>query len=299
VFPGCTFFEDSVLEKDADFSILKQALAVTGLNATLANLSTPVTVFAPTNEAFAEALSMLNVTFTQLLASPGLTDLLLYHVSPVVFTNLTSFMDGESIPTLIGGSDNLTVSFANATEVGITSFASEGTLLSGYGQACQILFYPIDVVLIPEALLYGVETELPGPPQASVVTEAAPASPTAAFTAVSQSEYVVNGPQGPCSCTLGPPGSYNASMRNPTVAEALMALGPARCPTGANGNTGVGNTGGSGNTGCYNSGTGNSGDNNSGTANTGAQSTGTGNTGFCLNGTGMTGNTCAPRTAAG
>ena len=41
-----------------------------------------LTVFAPTNAAFAEYLSAFNITATQLLASPALRDVLLYHVVP-------------------------------------------------------------------------------------------------------------------------------------------------------------------------------------------------------------------------
>ena len=43
-------------------------------------------MFAPTNAAFAEYLSAFNITATQLLASPALRDVLLYHVVPQAYS---------------------------------------------------------------------------------------------------------------------------------------------------------------------------------------------------------------------
>jgi uncharacterized surface protein with fasciclin (FAS1) repeats len=417
-FPGCTFFQDTLVERDEDFSTLKAALAATQLNDTLATLQQPITVFAPTNEAFDKAAALLNTTLPALLVNPGLRSLLLYHASPVVVPELSQFYTGQSLNTLQGGTDNLTALVVNNT-VGIMAFGSEGVLLEGYAQACQIAYYVIDEVLLPESFLFANDTlyyylansllsnatlvpttvvttavsrgltfevaaalvdaqfngassavtglcrsvalanvtntnvqpataileslaqnftcadvapcargvyggqalnfasqafnyssalrscltglfNPPAPAPAPIRPEpaATPAATTAATTAPtpaatqattspSASTYVVNGPQGPCSCTLGPAGSYNPAMTNPTLTEALIALGPTKCPTQPDGNIGVGNSGGNGNIGCYNTGTGNAGDNNTGTGNKGAGNSGTGNVGFGSSGMGQ------------
>lgn len=63
----------------ADISILVEALEVAGLVATLSGTG-PFTVFAPSNAAFAAALTALNLTKGQLLARSDLADILKYHV---------------------------------------------------------------------------------------------------------------------------------------------------------------------------------------------------------------------------
>ncbi|MBS7809003.1 fasciclin domain-containing protein [Variovorax sp. PCZ-1] len=63
-----------------DFSILVEAVVAAGLVPTLQGTG-PFTVFAPTNAAFAAALSELNLTKAQLLGDiPRLTKILTYHV---------------------------------------------------------------------------------------------------------------------------------------------------------------------------------------------------------------------------
>lgn len=62
-----------------DFSILVSAVSQAGLVEALSQPG-PLTVFAPTNEAFENFLSANNLTATQLLASQDLADILTYHV---------------------------------------------------------------------------------------------------------------------------------------------------------------------------------------------------------------------------
>ena len=68
-----------VLQLDGRFTVLLQALSLTNLDDALAG-DGPLTVFAPTDEAFGRLLTELNVTAEQLLARPDLADILLYHV---------------------------------------------------------------------------------------------------------------------------------------------------------------------------------------------------------------------------
>ena len=81
-FPGCTFFRDSEIANNKDFSALYTALQASGLNETLSNLTAPVTLFAPTNEAFEEFLAAANITAEDALASPYNAIVLQYHVVP-------------------------------------------------------------------------------------------------------------------------------------------------------------------------------------------------------------------------
>lgn len=81
LFPGCSFLSDSEIAKNEDFSTLFMLLERTGLNDTLANLTTPHTLFAPTNDAFAEFLMAVNITVEEALAET-VSDLLLGHVVP-------------------------------------------------------------------------------------------------------------------------------------------------------------------------------------------------------------------------
>jgi uncharacterized surface protein with fasciclin (FAS1) repeats len=65
---------------DTRFSILVEAVTAAGLGSTLSGTG-PFTVFAPTNDAFAAALTELGLTKAQLLGDvPRLTKILTYHV---------------------------------------------------------------------------------------------------------------------------------------------------------------------------------------------------------------------------
>lgn len=67
------------------------------------NGTTPLTVLAPTNEAFGAALSKLGVSQAQLLADNAtLAGLLEYHVVPAAAFS-TDLTNGETLPTLLPG----------------------------------------------------------------------------------------------------------------------------------------------------------------------------------------------------
>jgi transforming growth factor-beta-induced protein len=74
---------------------------------TLSGDGRPYTVFAPTDAAFAAALQSLNLSAEQLLASPDLTNILLYHVIPghISATTLVAAIGttGVKVVTLSGG----------------------------------------------------------------------------------------------------------------------------------------------------------------------------------------------------
>lgn len=91
-----------VAQGDARFSILVEAVQAAGLTGTLTGPK-PLTVFAPTNDAFAALLGELGLTEDRLLSDKALlTAVLIYHV---VAVNLPSSAVplGKGIKTVGGG----------------------------------------------------------------------------------------------------------------------------------------------------------------------------------------------------
>lgn len=95
-----------VAQSNKDFSILVEAVAAAGLVDTLA--TTPnLTVFAPTNQAFANLLNELGMTKSQLLANPALLkQVLTYHVVPA--TVYSSQVKPGMVKTVQGTSFSIT-----------------------------------------------------------------------------------------------------------------------------------------------------------------------------------------------
>lgn len=62
-FPGCTFLSDSEIATNPDYSTLYHSLQYTGWDASLSDLDTVVTLFAPTNQAFSWFKLAYNNTF--------------------------------------------------------------------------------------------------------------------------------------------------------------------------------------------------------------------------------------------
>lgn len=141
----------SATAEDPEFTILLQAVQ----NADPAVLealrgSDSLTVFAPTDEAFSNLLSVTGMTADDLLASDLLTDILLYHVvSGEVASSDVAGMDGEFVPTLLDGAN-----------IGVT-VDDDGTILLndlvGFVQtdiqADNGVIHVIDEVLLPQSAL--------------------------------------------------------------------------------------------------------------------------------------------------
>lgn len=76
--------EDTIYEiaaGNSSFDVLVAALEETGLDAVLDSNDDQFTVFAPTDAAFEALLADLGISAADLLASPDLEDILLYHVT--------------------------------------------------------------------------------------------------------------------------------------------------------------------------------------------------------------------------
>jgi uncharacterized surface protein with fasciclin (FAS1) repeats len=83
---------DIALDDQTNFSILTAAVVKAELLPVLTNPFAKLTVFAPTNTAFANALDALDITAAELLNSPELADILTYHVlaTEVASANITN-----------------------------------------------------------------------------------------------------------------------------------------------------------------------------------------------------------------
>jgi len=129
-----------------DFSILVEAVVAAGLVPTLSSAG-PFTLFAPTNAAFAAALTELNLTKAQLLASPQLGNILRYHV--VAGRVLKADVPiGVDIPTVLAASETLRVNSALVItdETGRTSKITATDVFTSNG-----VIHVIDKVILPSA----------------------------------------------------------------------------------------------------------------------------------------------------
>ncbi len=129
-----------VAAANPDFSILVAAVQKAGLAETLAGPG-PFTVFAPTNDAFAAALTALGLTQEELLASPDLAGILTYHVLPakVMAADVTS----ESTPATVQGE---TVD-VKPVSGGVT--VNDATVTTADVAASNGVIHVIDKVLLP------------------------------------------------------------------------------------------------------------------------------------------------------
>lgn len=136
-----------VAQANPDFSILVEAVVAADLAGALSAPGGTLTVFAPTNAAFAALLAELGVTKAQLLADkPLLTAVLTYHVLPSrVFKAGVPL--GAPITTLEGG-------YFKIDEVGSALVITDGRNRTSNITATDIranngIIHAIDKVLLP------------------------------------------------------------------------------------------------------------------------------------------------------
>lgn len=127
------------------FSVLVDAVVTANLAATLGGAG-PLTVFAPTDDAFAAALAELGVTRDQLLADPALPDILTYHVvaGDVRAADVVALPKPAAVTTVQGDS------FSVGADLGITDGrARVARLLATDVVASNGVIHVIDKVMLP------------------------------------------------------------------------------------------------------------------------------------------------------
>lgn len=139
-----------VAQSDDRFTTLVTAIETAGLAGTLEG-DGPFTVFAPTNDAFAEYLTANNLEATDLLAAGNLADILTYHVLPLEAdsTAATGIAESDSVndqlvETVYG--DDVLLSLS-----GSDLLVNDATVVQADVQADNGVIHAIDTVLeIPE-----------------------------------------------------------------------------------------------------------------------------------------------------
>ncbi len=128
---------------DGRFSTLVTALDSAGLVGAVADPDADLTVFAPTNDAFGDALAALNLSAAELLASPDLADILLYHVVPGTFLAADVVAAAPfDAPTLQGSTIAVTV------DGGVVLNGSVNVIVTDV-KAVNGVIHAIDFVLLP------------------------------------------------------------------------------------------------------------------------------------------------------
>jgi transforming growth factor-beta-induced protein len=153
-----------VAVSNPDFSTLVAAVQAAD-PAVLETLTSagPFTVFAPTNDAFANLLVTLDMTAEELLANQELvTQVLLYHVvEGAVPASTVVTLDGQSVPTLLSGAsigvtlDDSTVVLNEVVEVIQTDI-----------QASNGVIHVINDVLLPGFVVEMLQAATPEPTEA-------------------------------------------------------------------------------------------------------------------------------------
>ena len=126
-----------------NFTVLVEAVKAADLVDTL-NGPGPFTVFAPTDQAFADALTTLGITKEQLLADPAkLKTILRYHVvSGSVMAADVMKMDGQDVPTVAGPTVKIKID-------GSTVMINDATVTTADIAASNGVIHVIDKVLLP------------------------------------------------------------------------------------------------------------------------------------------------------
>ena len=139
------------IAEDAGFTTLLAAAEAAGLDEALYDCDAdPITVFAPTNAAFAALADSLGVEVQDLLVLPNLLEILQYHIlaGEVYSTDLP--MGSSSATTLLGEDLDVVVSGEPPVAIRINDVADVNFELRDI-QACNGVIHVIDAVLVPEA----------------------------------------------------------------------------------------------------------------------------------------------------
>lgn len=140
-----------IASNNQDFSILVAALQKANLVDSLKG-SGPFTVFAPTDKAFTELLTKLNISASDLLAHPQLSEVLLHHVvSGKVMSK--DLKDDMTVKTLHG--ETLKIDLNNGVMIGHSQVTTADV------DASNGVIHIIDKVLIPDSFKPNADYAIP------------------------------------------------------------------------------------------------------------------------------------------
>ena len=137
-----------------DHTTLVAAVVEARLLPALTNPYSELTVFAPTDAAFTAALSAMNISAADLLASPDLTDILLYHVlgAEVLSTSLSNGMLAE--PLNVTNTLKITIS-------GTDVFVNQAQVTAANVQADNGAVHVLDGVVLPGETVADIAIDSP------------------------------------------------------------------------------------------------------------------------------------------
>lgn len=119
-----------------ELSILDDLISLAGLNGSLQDPASSITLFAPTDDAFYDIFSDNDLEVLRQDESRGvLVDTLLYHVAPVILMTDTMFADQDMLVTMM---DN------KSAVIDLDEILESGDLLAVNG-----VIHLVDEVLIP------------------------------------------------------------------------------------------------------------------------------------------------------
>ena len=133
-----------VAKANGSFTTLVAALEASGLDAVLADETQDFTVFAPTDAAFAVLLSDLGISAAELLASPNLSDILLYHVVSGAEINSTAAIAAAGTTVTTANGDDIGVKLQ-----GMDLFINASRVETPDVDANNGVIHVIDAVLVP------------------------------------------------------------------------------------------------------------------------------------------------------
>jgi uncharacterized surface protein with fasciclin (FAS1) repeats len=141
---------DIALDNIDDFSILVTAVVQQELLPVLTNPFASFTVLAPTDDAFATLLENLDITAADLLASPTLTDVLLYHVfgSEIFADDLSNGLIAEPISE----TNTIKVTVTTAGDV----FFNHAQVILADLEAFNGVVHALDHVILPVSTVVDV-----------------------------------------------------------------------------------------------------------------------------------------------
>ena len=138
-----------VAKGNPDFSTLVQALSLTGLDKALENKSATFTVFAPTNQAFADLLKELKLTSLNDVSKETLSSILLYHV--LDGNNMAASIKTGYYPTLSKGPNDTKLSIY--VDMSSTMINNRAKITATDVKADNGVIHVIDKVITPQSVV--------------------------------------------------------------------------------------------------------------------------------------------------